>query len=228
MFYPSRPVYIGVPAARPVYRCRVCGAYTEEPVHCGVPAELLLDPGRRTRLSRLMSGLLRHFPGEAGLVLDGEGFVELEELYRAIRYRWRRGDYSWVRREHLEAVAALDPKGRFEVRGGRIRAVYGHSVDVEPRYERVILDGVLYHGTSRNRLPGIMEKGLLPMKRRYVHLTSSLEEAWRRAKSRGRPVVLVVDAARLSREVGLYRAGRLVYLARRVPPGFIVRVLEGK
>jgi len=47
---------------RPIFRCRVCGCFTEERGHCGVPAELLLNGHRRERLSKLMSGLLRHFP----------------------------------------------------------------------------------------------------------------------------------------------------------------------
>jgi putative RNA 2'-phosphotransferase len=45
---------------RNIYRCRVCGKYTESPVHCGVEAELFLDAKRRVMLSKLMSGLLRH------------------------------------------------------------------------------------------------------------------------------------------------------------------------
>ena len=47
---------------KPIYRCRVCGAFTEDQYHCGKQAELLLDPGSRVRLSKLMSGLLRYYP----------------------------------------------------------------------------------------------------------------------------------------------------------------------
>ena len=214
------------PAAKPIYRCRVCGRYIEEPVHCGKPAELILDPARRVRLSRLMSGLLRHFPWEAGLSLDEEGFVEVGELYRAIRYRWPRGGYGWLRPEHVLAVALLDPKGRFELKGDLIRARYGHSVEVRPQYQRVVVDGTLYHGTWEGAVPAILREGLKPMKRLYVHLTSSLRDAWRRGASRGRPVVLVVDAAALSREKEVYRAGPTVYLVDEVPPRFILKVLR--
>ena len=211
---------------RPVYRCRVCGAYTEEPVHCGVPAEPLMTGEQRLRLSKLMSALLRHIPHEAGLRLDPEGWVPVDELVRGIRERWRnREAYQWVTRDHVLAVAALDPRGRFEVSsdGSRIRASYGHSVAVEPGY-RPLGPGeaprLLYHGTPRRNLASIRAKGLLPMKRRYVHLAadpSTAEEVGRRHG--GDVVVLEVDTDCLRRRgVPLYRASPVIYLAPRVPP----------
>ena len=208
-----------------IYRCRICGSFTEEPVHCGARAELLLDERSRTRLSKLMSGLLRHFPEAAGLKLDEEGFVRLEELLDGIR-RWRRSDYSWVCLDHILAVAALDPKGRFEVAGERIRARYGHSVNVRIAYEEKLPPGLLYHGTSARNLSSIYAKGLLPMKRRFVHLTTRLEDAWRRAARYEDPVVLVVDPGCLARRSRLYRASSSVYLSPKVPPECIVKVLR--
>ncbi|MEM4790907.1 MAG: hypothetical protein QXP54_05795 [Thermofilum sp.] len=47
---------------KPIYRCRRCGVLTEEELHCRTPAELVLEGDRRERLSKLMSGALRHFP----------------------------------------------------------------------------------------------------------------------------------------------------------------------
>lgn len=214
--------------AKDIYRCRVCGAFTEERVHCGVEGELLLSGKERVRLSKLMSGILRHFPEAVGLRLDREGFVAIPDLLDAIRRRWRRSDYGWVRVEHLLAVAALDSKGRFEVKKGFIRARYGHSVDVHPKYERVTIEADLYHGTGGELLWSIMREGLKPMRRRFVHLTVRLEDAWRRASSHRQPLVLVVDGRRLSGEIGLYRASDTVYLAKRVPPRLIKEVLRGR
>ena len=195
-------------------------------MHCRVKAELILDPLTRERLSKLISGLLRHFPHAIGLRVDKEGFVSLEELVEKIRERWTRSDYSWLTVEHVVALAMLDPKGRFEIVGPRIRARYGHSYPVKVRYEEDKRVRILYHGTSLDRLPSIMARGILPMKRIKVHLTPCLEEAYRRASVWSKPVVLVVDARKL-REMGfrVYRASHAVYLADMVPPTCIAAII---
>ena len=212
---------------RPAYKCVKCGEYTEEPLHCGRPARLLLDPTRRLRLSRLMSGLLRHFPEAAGLRPDSSGYVALEDLVRAVR-GWSKSDYSWVTIDHVLAVARLDPKGRFEVVDGKVRATYGHSYRIAPRYPVVSRPGKLYHGTQAEKLPSIMRDGLRPMKRLYVHLTKSISDAWETARRRsGTPVVLVVDGDGLAASgLKVYKASETVYLVRHVPPRFIAGVLR--
>ena len=143
---------------KPIYRCRVCGAFTEDQYHCGKQAELLLDPGSRVRLSKLMSGLLRYYPWEAGLELDREGWIPIDDLVYGIKYKWRNRElYQWIRREHVVAIALLDPKDMFELRNNRIRARYGHSIKVDIKYRREYPQK-LYHGTSTNKLNNILRK----------------------------------------------------------------------
>lgn len=209
-----------------IYRCRVCGKLCETPIHCGREAEVFLDGIRREKLSKLMSGLLRHFPYVVDLRVDNEGFVSLDELLDAIRSKWKKSDYSWVTMEHILAVASLDPKGRFEIKDSRIRARYGHSIDVSPRYERVVVDGDLFHGTGMEKLRSILREGLKPMKRRYVHLTSSIEDAWKRASISRNPVVLVIDGRKLSQDIGVYKASNIVYLTEYVPPRYIKKIIR--
>jgi putative RNA 2'-phosphotransferase len=211
---------LGMEALKTIYRCRVCGRYVEEPVHCGVRAEPVLDGRRRVMLSKLMSGLLRHYPWEAGLHMDRGGWVSIDELVEGIRSRWRNKElYQWVTREHVIAVAMLDPKGRFEIRDNMIRARYGHSVNVDIEYPVVEYSRPLYHGTSINSLSKIMIEGIKPMKRRYVHLTTSFEDARETGSRHGRPVVLVVDTSCLKEhELQLYKATDKIYLVKYVPP----------
>ncbi len=214
---------------KPIYKCRVCGAYTEEPVHCGKPAQLLMTGEQRLRLSKLMTTLLRHLPHEAGLKLDGQGWVSIDELVRGIRLRWRnRHLYSWVTREHVVAVALLDPKGRFQLdlERGRIRAAYGHTVRVDLGYEPLKpseLPARLYHGTIAENLPSIMREGLKPMRRLMVHLTQDIETAVETGRRHGRNVVVLeVDPDCLTRHgIPVYRASSIIYLAPRVPPDCI-------
>lgn len=174
-------------------------------------------------MSKLISGALRHFPGALGLRLDEEGFVSIETLAEAIK---RREGYEWVLKEHIIALAQTDPKGRFEISEGKIRARYGHSIPVKIHYPEAYPDTFLYHGTSFFNLKSIRRLGILPMKRRFVHLTTNFEDAASRARSWRDPVVLVIDPKKLKGKVNLYKAGRDVYVAPHVPPDSVVSVIS--
>ncbi|MGC8542448.1 MAG: RNA 2'-phosphotransferase, partial [Vulcanisaeta sp.] len=139
---------------RNIYKCTICGAFTEDVMHCGSPTKLILDGGLRSKLSRLMTYLLRHNPEAIGLAMDHEGWVSIDELVDAVRTRWNPKAYSWLTKEHVIAIALLDPKGRFEMRNGMIRARYGHnkSLNVNIKYEIDDAVKTLYHGTTKEAL----------------------------------------------------------------------------
>ncbi len=65
---------------RAIYRCTICGAYTENSIHCGSPAKLVIDGYLRSKLSHLMTYLLRHNPKVINLLMDNEGWVGIDEL----------------------------------------------------------------------------------------------------------------------------------------------------
>jgi len=180
-------------------------------------------------LSKLLSGILRHFPHAIGLKVDEHGFVDLDELVHAIKTKWRaRYLYSWLRKEHIIALAQLDPKGRFEIVGNRIRARYGHSIKVKIEYVEAKNVEVLYHGTALENLSSILQHGIKPMRRLWVHLTSNPEDAYRNALRKSKsPVVLVIDA-KLLNKLGhrVYKAGKNVYVTDYVPPSCIIRVVK--
>lgn len=211
-----------------IYKCKKCGKYVEVPVHCSEEAELLLDKTRRLLLSKLLSGLLRHYPWEAGLRINSEGWVNIDELIRGIKTRWRNRElYRWVTKEHIIAIAELDPKGRFEIRDNMIRARYGHSIDVRIRYPLEYPSIQLYHGTSTDKLAKILIEGLKPMRRKYVHLTTSIENAVETGKRHGKPVVLIIDIECLKEQkIPVYRAAKIIYLAPRIPPQCIKQTIK--
>jgi len=171
----------------------------------------------RLRLSKLVSGILRHFPDQYGGRLDEHGWASVDELVAALR---RLPGYSWLQRWHIEALAALDPKGRFELRQGRIRARYGHSVKVEVEPIPGEPPPRLYHGTTRDRLLSIMVKGLLPMKRLKVHLTTTPQAALEVARRHGPDTVILEVDVDCLKERGLkpQKASETVYVTDRVPP----------
>ncbi|NJE76340.1 RNA 2'-phosphotransferase [Thermococcus sp. ES12] len=169
----------------------------------------------RVRVSRLMAYILRHSPEEFGLKPDARGFVPFKDLVSALR-----SVYPDVTEEFVREIVRLDPKGRYEIRGDKIRARYGHSFEVGLDHEEDTESGVLYHGTPRRNLKRILKEGLSPMKRQFVHLTTSRSEAVETGRRHGRDVVLLVIDADCLRKRGLriYKAGKNVRIVERVPP----------
>ena len=171
------------------------------------------------RLSKLLAAALRHRPEQFGLELDDHGWVDLDELVGALRSRGRHGSLD---RGAVEEVVASQTRPRYELRGGRIRARYGHSVpvavDVSPR----VPPAVLWHGTSQRAWDAIAVEGLQPMGRRYVHLSQdrpqAVEVGRRHARRGGGLVVLRVDARGAHREgIAFLPAAAGVWLTEAVP-----------
>ena len=214
-----------------IYKCPLCGAYTEYSYHCNSKTKLLLDGRRRLRLSKLLSFLLRHDPQSIGLHMDREGWVNIDELVKNIKEKWIHKDlYTWLTKEHVIAIAYLDPKGRFEVYGNKIRARYGHEkrLNVNIRYEVDLRTKILYHGTIKSNLESIMKYGIRPMKRKYVHLTTDVETACETGRRHGHePIYLIIDAECLrSLSIKIYIASRTVRLVDIVPPQCIKEFRE--
>ncbi len=203
-----------------VYRCRKCGRYTEDSVHCNVKADLVVDRKRRVMLSKTLSAILRHLALQLELKVSREGWIDIGELVAFLRSRWPHSHlYSWVNGEVIEAIALLDPKGRFEIRGNRIRARYGHTYKVDIEFKEVSYRGKLYHGTAFENLSSIMEKGLKPMKRNFVHLTTSIEDAIEVGRRKSENVVVLEIDPECLYKMGLkvYEASKKVYLTSYVP-----------
>lgn len=213
-------MFQGLGIVKPIYKCRICRKYVEEPYHCNVECELVLDSRRRVMLSKLISGLLRHYPWEAKLKIRSDGWVSINELVNGIRMYWRNKElYQWVKPEHIIALAMLDPKNRFEIHENMIRARYGHSIDVSIEYPVINYVGNLYHGTSRDRVAKILIEGIKPMKRKYVHLTTSIKDAYETGSRHGVPVVLVINTYCLEKNnILIYKATDKIYLVKYVPP----------
>lgn len=182
-----------------------------------------MNRDRRVRMSKLISRLLRHEPELAGLTLDPEGWVQVDELLQGLaRIGWR------LEREELSQVVAAGDKERFELSrdGARIRARYGHSVTVDPGYLPSTPPPVLYHGTPAANVEAIRADGISPMARQSVHLSEDVPTARTVGGRRGRPVVLVIDAAGMSADGAVFhRLPGGVWLTGPVPPERILDVL---
>lgn len=170
-----------------------------------------------TSLSKTLSYWLRHAPEDAKLEMDRAGYVALEDLAEALRrHRWPGMDC-----ERLRGLIDDPDAERFERRGDRVRAVYGHSVEIQADYPETEPDFPLYHGTSRSAWSTIRREGLRPMNRRFVHLSRTVEEARRVGRRHdAQPVVLRVQPTDDTVDHPFFDAGPVV-LTPSVPPGWL-------
>lgn len=176
--------------------------------------------------SKRLAYHLRHDPGAIGLELDAGGWASVERLLAALADAGRP-----MTREQLEEVVARSTRQRFELSddGTRIRARYGHSVPVETQDPVRRPPAELFHGTPQRSVDRILVEGLRPMGRRKVHLSADVETAIEVAGRRGRPAVLVVDAARLHQEGARFTAPtRDVWLVDHVPAHHLRRYQAGR
>lgn len=186
---------------------------------CNDKGEEILDHGRRRKVSKFISGVLRHFPEEYDLRLDNRGWIKTVDLIEVCKEK-----YNWIDSEMILAVVATDPKGRFEVDGHKIRASYGHSVnhvDLEDNNQAV--PDKLYHGTEPSNVDSIMKEGLKPMNRKHVHMTDDIEEARHVAERHcASPVILEIDAeGMLSEGESVTKRSQVIYTSDTVPPNYI-------
>ena len=135
------------------------------------------------------------------------------------------GEYKeTITKDDILHIIKISEKKRHELKDGIIRALYGHTVPSHIRKELVVPPDILYHGTSHKAYEIIMDSGLKPMSRQYVHLSTDTDTAVRVGKRRDKkPVILTVDAKRAYADgVIFYASGyEKVILADFVPAEYL-------
>jgi putative RNA 2'-phosphotransferase len=172
-----------------------------------------------TQASKFLSRILRHRPDIAQIELTSEGWASIADLEANTQT-----SRTPITREIIDEIQRTSTKVRFELSpdGTQIRALHGHSVDVELSYEAQTPPAVLYHGTARASLPSIRGQGLLPMRRKFVHLTTDSDDAREVGRRHGRPVLLTVAADQMSADgVVFYTPGNNIWLVDRVDTKYI-------
>ncbi len=204
-----------------IKKCQNHGFFRGETCACGEPGSLILNDEQTERLGRFVSGALRHFPDDLGLAMNQHGWVDVDVLCDAMRTR-----YKWANKEKLFSIIESDEKGRYELRGNKIRARYGHSVDIDLDYPENTLPE-LYYGASREEVDILLEKGIKPIKQRYVHLSTSAEKAKEVAKIHTEdPVLLAINAEEAQKDgVTMLSATENIVLSEEIPPQYL-KVME--
>jgi putative RNA 2'-phosphotransferase len=164
-----------------------------------------------------MSYILRHDPQKFGLKLDSYGFVAVQDLLGVLGERFGAVDASDLKRAVEDC-----PKRRFEIRGESIRARYGHSIDVMLDVPPCRPPELLFHGTSPAMKDSILEEGVKPMKRKYVHLSKTTQEALQVGHRKSKSPIVFTVKAREAHEQGIrFYDMDLVVLTEEVPARFI-------
>lgn len=172
-----------------------------------------------TQLSKLLSYILRHNPVEAGIELDTQGWAPVDKLLEYLKQK-----DSTVTIDLLKHVVASNSKKRFSFNDDftMIRASQGHSIEVDLNYSPSTPQDKLYHGTVKEAVAVILDKGIAKMQRHHVHLSKDKETATQVGSRRGKPVILTINAGAMHAKGFLfYLSDNGVWLTDHVPPEFI-------
>lgn len=178
------------------------------------------------KLSKVVSHALRHEPKNYGLILGKDGWVPLDSLLSGLKkINW----LNEVKEEDISLMIELSEKKRHELKEGMIRALYGHSAEVELAYIENTPPTKLYHGTSKSSLPLIMAEGLKPMKRQYVHLSLNKNLAYEVGRRKDKePVILKIDAEKAFTDGVKFYFADNIWLAEFVPVKFIETIVANE
>ena len=160
---------------------------------------------RRITLSKALSKALRHGLNENSVMPEVDGFIPVSDLAVELG----------IDESTLVSVAKHPAEPRFEIDGDRIRARYGHSLNVNIDRSRQSGAQTLFHGTSWDSLQQIVEQGLLPMSRSHVHLSTDRMDAIETGSRHGRPVLFSV---RVTESDECFLAAEGTWLISKVPP----------
>ncbi len=165
-------------------------------------------------VSKKLSYILRHHPDSVGLVLDENGWVNVEALLRAVQ----------IDRTVLETVVAENDKKRFAFNDDKtmIRASQGHSIKIDLGYKPSVPPEILYHGTASANLKSIQNQGLIKGSRHHVHLSVDTETARNVGMRHGFPAILTVLASKMVADgYEFYISENGVWLTEQVPPRYL-------
>jgi len=121
--------------------------------------------------------------------MNQHGWVDMDVLCDAMRTR-----YKWANKDKLFSMIESDEKGRYEILGRKIRA----STVILWMLILIILKTPFLNSimvASREEVDILLEKGIRPIKQRYVHLSTSIDKALEVAKIHtDDPVLIRINA----------------------------------
>lgn len=157
-----------------------------------------------------LSYILRHQPH----LVDSTGWADVSFICRELQ----------ITEEKLEHIVLTNNKKRFEFSqdGKKIRALQGHSFDVDLQLNPSEPPEILYHGTSIEADFLISQEGIKKQKRHAVHLTENFQTALLTGLRHGEPIALEVEALRMYNDGHkFFLTENNVWLTDYVPPQYL-------
>jgi putative RNA 2'-phosphotransferase len=144
-------------------------------------------PEKIISISKFLSYVLRHRPDRIGLVLDPQGWANIDELLTCAKKTSVK-----LSRELISEIVDSNDKRRFclNADGTKIRASQGHSLLIDLSLSPLTPPDKLFHGTAARFYPAIRIEGLKTGHRQYVHLSEEEATARRVGSRHGKPIVL--------------------------------------
>lgn len=177
-------------------------------------------------MSRAILRVLRHGDESLAVRHDCFGLISANELVTVVQRQFQamtQNAFTECLERTTHSLIALE---KIEYRGEKIRALYGHSL------RRVIVGEMkwpetkLFHATRKRHLGSILNDGLRPQRRTWVHLTTNERYAdtiLQNHDYEGRSVLLKVVPDLLEDfDVTFRKPNSHVWLANRVPPAGII------
>lgn len=174
------------------------------------------------QISKYLALVLRHNPKDCGILLDNQGWTDLNILIQKLNDKGFQ-----VNLDDIKRIVDTNSKKRFVIKDGKIKAAQGHSIEGIIAFDNTPKKPpeLLYHGTTLEHWEsGIKQQGLLKMNRHHVHLSTSISQAnivavrWTNQK----PIVLQVKALEMyNSNFQFFVSENCVWLTDHVPEKFI-------
>ena len=175
-----------------------------------------------TNLSRYLSLILRHKPEAIDITLDKHGWANVHDLIASIVK-----NNPGFNMEVLEEIVRTDNKQRYSFNPDKtlIRANQGHSIPVDVELSEVEPPELLFHGTGKKYVNSILQQGLIPKSRLYVHLSKDIDTAIKVGTRHGKEVVFQVATGQMCRDgYKFYLSVNGVWLTKEVPVKYLQRL----
>lgn len=177
----------------------------------------MTHPALIERITRSLAYMLRHQPEQFDLELDEYGFGELDDVVQALNERLGEA----VEEEDVHAAVTSGDRVRYEIDGGRIRALYGHSIEVKPG-EPSKPPPLLYVGVSSADAERARRYGLRAGRRRFLHLALTPEDALETGRRSARNYVVITVNALDAWEEGInFYDRKSLFLSDPIPTHFL-------
>ena len=165
------------------------------------------------RLTRSLAYMLRHQPDEFDIEVDKYGFADLEDVLDELSDRFDQD----IEVEDLTKAIDGGDRPRYEIVDGKIRALYGHSIEVDPG-ESTEPPEKLFLGMGSRDADRASRNGLNAGRRRFLHLATSEDDAKEMGRRAAPEYTVVTVFARDAWEDGVsFYDRKALFLSEAIP-----------